>query len=301
MGFPHSYFARQSPFTDPGHMSHLLDGLPDDIPTLRRIASGLVVHYRADDPAALGIPEARIEEINTRYAEAMLRRIVELDDRPLTEERPKQNRLVGCCRDFTVLFLSMLRHKGIPARGRVGFASYFTPGWNVDHEVAEVWDADERRWRLIDAELDDRHVDPNDGFSFDALDLPRDRFLVAGEAWARCRSGEADPERFVVDPGLEIPQTRGWLQLRHNLVQDLAALNRAEMLLWDTWGMLNDDPITADEWDLLDSVAALTRQDDPPLGDVEALYVSEADLAVPDVVTSFSPIGERPVQVAISR
>jgi hypothetical protein len=45
------------------------------------------------------IPEDRLPEIDARFAEAMLTRIVQLDDRPLTEERPPERRLVGCCRD----------------------------------------------------------------------------------------------------------------------------------------------------------------------------------------------------------
>jgi transglutaminase-like putative cysteine protease len=53
---------------------------------------------------------------------------------------------VGCCRDFTVLFFALARHKGVPAREWVGFATYFAAGWAVDHEIAEVWDAAEHRW-----------------------------------------------------------------------------------------------------------------------------------------------------------
>jgi hypothetical protein len=295
-----AYYAAQSPITDPGPMVYLFDGLPTDVSSLRRIASGLVVHYRADDLKAIGIPDERVKEINTRYVEQMLRRIIELDDRPLTEERAKNKRLVGCCRDFTVLFLAMLRHHGVPARGRVGFASYFTPGWKVDHEVAEVWDGAEHCWRLIDAELADTHVDPTDDAKLDAMDLPRDRFMVGGTAWHACRSGQADPERFLVDPGLEIPETRGWLQLRHNLVQDLAALNKREMLLWDTWGLLEDDSSSASGQAFLDRVAEATRQDDPPFAVVQSLYMEEAGLRVPEVVTSFNLISGTPERVAVS-
>jgi hypothetical protein len=57
----------------------------------------------------------------------------------------------------------MARHHAIPARARVGFATYFVAGLHLDHEVAEVWDAREDRWRLIDAELGDDHVDQSDG------------------------------------------------------------------------------------------------------------------------------------------
>ncbi|MGH2616787.1 MAG: transglutaminase-like domain-containing protein [Thermomicrobiales bacterium] len=297
---PISYFAEQSAVTDPGEMASAFADLPADIPSLRRIARGLVIHYRADNPAAAGIPAARMDEINTRYAERMLRRLFALDDRPLTEERPPHKRLVGCCRDFTVLFLAMLRHLGIPARARVGFAPYFDPGWNVDHEVAEVWDATEQRCRLMDAELADRHVDKSDGAHLDALDLPRDRFLVAGDAWAVCRAGEADPEQFLVDPSLEIAETRSWAQLRHNLIQDLAALNKMEMLLWDEWGLLGNGNASASEQELLDRIADVTRGENPVLEDVQSLYTGEPALKVPAVITSISPLTGQPCQVKVS-
>lgn len=142
---PLTYYAEHSPFTDPGRQSGLLDDLPRDVAGLCRVVQGLVVHYRLGHLFDLEIPEERLPEIDTRYAESMLTRIVELQDSSLAEERPPEKRLVGCCRDFTVLFVTMARHLGIPARARVGFADYFVPDYNVDHEVAEVWDAGERR------------------------------------------------------------------------------------------------------------------------------------------------------------
>ncbi len=128
---------------------------------------------------------------------------------------------------FTVLFVAMARHLGIPVRARVGFADYFVSGFNVDHEVAEVWDAEERRWRLVDPEIEG----PPFGARFDPTDLPRNRFIVGGLAWRMCRHGRADPETFLVNPGLEIEDTRGWPYLLHNLVHDLSALIKMEMLL----------------------------------------------------------------------
>ena len=296
---PLSYYSQQSPVTDPGRMASLYEGLPTDLPSLRRIARGLVVHYRADDLQAIGIPEERAGEINTRYAERMLMRLGELDERPLTDERPAAKRLVGCCRDYTVLLLSMLRHQGVPARGRVGFGSYFIPGWRLDHEVAEVWDAEENRWRLVDAGIDAGRIDRNDGAALDVLDLPRDRMMVAGEAWHRCRSGEADPDRFVVDPDLDAPPTRSWAQLRHNLVQDLAALNKHEMLLWDDWGLLETHGSSDAELALLDRVADVTRRADPDFAAVRSLHSDEPGLRVPAMVTSFNPIAGAPQQVTV--
>lgn len=294
-----TYYATQSVVTDPGEMAGCFAGLPNDVAGLRRVARGLVIHYRGDDPLAHGIPEERLAEVDTRYAEPMLRRLMELDARPLSAERAPEKRLVGCCRDFTVLFLAMARHAGIPARARVGFATSFAPGLNVDHEVAEVWDAGERRWRLVDAELGDVHVDPTDGKALDPLDLPRDRFLVGGTAWHACRAGEADPARFLVDPGLDVPQTRGWPYLLHNLIHDLAALNKEEMLLWDAWGLMERDSLTPAKEDLLDRIAAVTRAIAPDFIAARALYADEPGPRVPPVVTSYSPLTGLPRQVRV--
>ena len=95
-------------------------------------------HYFADE-ALFGWrpPRARMAEIDTRHVAAMLSRLAALDPRPLTEARPPERRLVGCCRDFTVLRCALARHRGIPVRARVGFATYFTPGFHVDHEIVE--------------------------------------------------------------------------------------------------------------------------------------------------------------------
>jgi hypothetical protein len=293
-----AYYADQSGITDPGAMGHRVAGLPRDLAGLQRVARALVIHYRADDPSSHGISEERFTEIDSRYADTMLARLAELDDRPLAELREPKERLVGCCRDFTVLFLTMARALGIPARARVGFATYFVPNFNIDHEVAEVWDADERCWRLIDPELWDDHIDPNDGARVDPLDVPRDRFLVGGTAWQLCRSGQADPETFVVAPELDVPITRSWPYLCHNLVHDLAALNKVEMILWDTWGLMEGELSEAD-YALLDRVADTTAGADPELSELRRLYGDEPGLQVPGTVTSYWPLTGEPRAVAL--
>lgn len=284
------WYSSQSPITDPGGHAALLEDVPSGVDELRRTAHGLVIHYRVDQPLEQGIPAGRLREIDSRYAETMLFRLAELQGGSLRLPRDLERRLVGCCRDFTVLFLMMARHRGIPCRARVGFARYFVPKLGLDHEVAEVWDSSERRWRLIDAELSDEHVDPTDGAVIDPLDVPRDRFLVAGQAFGLCRTGEADPQTFMVDPGLDLETTRGWPYLQHNLVHDLAALTKIELLLWDAWG-LADQPASARDLDLLDRLAKLTSSPDPALGELRELAAADPRLPVPRTVTSYDPLG----------
>ncbi|MCA2211786.1 transglutaminase-like domain-containing protein [Wangella sp. NEAU-J3] len=43
------------------------------------------------------------------------------------------------CRHFAVLACALLRHRGIPARARCGFATYFQPGKGLDHTSGDGW------------------------------------------------------------------------------------------------------------------------------------------------------------------
>ena len=273
----------QSLVTEPGPAAAAIDRLPPDLGTLRAASQQLVFHYWADgDWAENGIAPERISEIDTRYAAAMFARLGELADLPLTAARQPRQRLVGCCRDFTVLFVSMARHKGIPSRARVGFAGYLIDGRLIDHEIAEVWDGSAERWRLVEPEIDDDHTDPADGASIDALDVRADRFLTAPRAWQLARSGAIDPERFITPPDLEI-----WAWLRHNLVHDLAALNKTEMLLHEVWGVDSRTPPAPGQLAVLDELATLTGQPSPPLAGLRSAYRLPG-FVIPDTVTSYS-------------
>ena len=293
------WYASHSAVTSPAGLSPLLGGLPATVAGLRQVAHRLVIHYRDDHPLEAGVPEERLAEIDSRYAERMLARLTELQDGSLLDVRPPTQRLVGCCRDFTVLFLTMAREGRIPARGRVGFARYFDANLGLAHEVAEVWDREEERWRLIDAELAEDHVDPTDGRRIDPLDVPRDRFLVAGKAWQLCRAGEADPETFMVDPGLDVEATRSWSYLQHNLIHDLAALNKLEMLLWDAWGLADQHSEDPRDLDLLDRIAQVTAGPDPTVADLRELYAADSRLSVPATITSYDPLGGPPREVRL--
>jgi hypothetical protein len=217
---------------------------------------------------------------NVRPVAEMLSRIVALDGRPLTEAREPARRLPCVCRHFATMLSAILREQGLPARARCGFGGYFVPGRFEDHWVTEYWNEAERRWILVDAQLD---AAQRKAFKIeiDPLDIPRDRFIIAGDAWRKCRAGQADPNRF----GLSILNEQGLWWVAQNLVRDLAALNRIEMQPWDVWGIMPepDHVITDDEVRLLDRVAEVTMGGDGALADVVAIYRDER-LRIPQVV-----------------
>lgn len=285
----------QSAVTQVGSFGAAVDAVPSDVRGLRQVSQQLVTHYMGfDDEPITG---ERLEEADLRYVDAMLARLLQLGEPRLARDRPVSERIAGCCRDFTVLFVAMARHKGIPARARVGFANYFQPGWYLDHVIAEVWDAPRQRWRLVEPEIADSFVPAGD--PFDPLDVPRDRFVTGPRAWLAARSGQLEVGRFAVDPSLDIPYTRGWLSLRHHVVQDLAALNKAEMLVWDQWGILNeDDPLQ--HADMLDSLAHAIAEPDCPVATLSS-WAQQEGIAVPRIVTSYSPSYPDPLHVDVSR
>ena len=104
----------------------------------------------------------------------------------------------------------------------------------------------------------------------------------------------------MVDPGLDVEDTRGWPYLRHNLVHDLAALNKLEMILWDGWGLIQQEGVSGTDLALLDEVAELTRTPDDAGSDaLRRVYEDDARLRVPSEVTSYSPASEGPIRVAL--
>jgi hypothetical protein len=283
-----SSFALHSRFSDPGSLAPWLADVEPDIGRLHAIASGLVFHYWANgDIVVHGFAPERVGEISLRYADTIFARLRELNPAPLSQSRKPTERMVGCCRDFTLLLVALARQHGIPARTRVGFATYLIPGWALDHVVAELWDGS--RWRLVEPTLAE-HDD------IDLLDVPRDRFLVAADAWAACRSGDLDPEQCVIAPDLTPPHLRGWPHLAHNLVHDLATLNKHEMLTWDRWGALADRDRRTLDRTRLDALAESLRS-----GDDERIAAdfTDPDFRVPDVITSMTPPELQPEMVTL--
>lgn len=262
--------------TGMGGYAPLAEHLPADLASLVRIVQGLLLHQHWAGAYGEALTEARLQEPHLRGTEPMLHRIFQLDDRPLAASRPLATRLVAVCRHFSVLLAAMLRAKGVSARARCGFATYFERGLFIDHWVCEHWDARSGRWVLIDAQLDELQRDRLQ-LDFDPLDVPRDRFVIAGDAWADCRAGRADPARFGI---LDL---FGWWFVAGNVLRDAAALNNMEMLPWDFWGAMPrpDEPIDAGGRELLDRLARLAQAPDAGFAELRRTYEDDDRVRVP--------------------
>jgi hypothetical protein len=259
-----SFYCHQSEITSPGECQDLYRDLPADVGELCQIVQNLLVHqFWILDGDNYGVTpeslkaEGRVpnDEINLRSVEEILAFAQGLEPQPLTKPRGVEKRVVGNCRDYSVLLVSMLRHQGIPARVRSGVARYFYPDdvQLEDHFIGEFWNAADERWQRVDAQIDDlqRRVLR---MTLDVTDLPAGQFLGAGESFGELTAGRVTKEK------IGIFDFRGWPYVHYKLVSDLACVCGDEILAWEGWGIcdrIGNGSLTASDRALLERIAEL--------------------------------------------
>lgn len=295
---PRSFLA-QGPFTAPRDLAGRLQRLAargrGDPAALAEVVRSVVVHvfWRG----AYGAPEdpARAQrETNLRDVRSMLARIGELQasvgrDPDDVSPLPPEARLIGNCRDHSVLYAALLRTAGVPARARCGFARYFEKGKWIDHWVVERWEAAAGRWIITDAQLDALMREKLQ-LAFDPMDMPDGEFRCGGEAWLACRAGD--------DPGLYgIFEWNGWDFVKGNLVRDASALAGRELAPWDCWGLILQAREGMDEAALarVDEIARATPMRVRMSRTAAERLAGQPGLALPDRVQAY--VGPKPVDV----
>jgi hypothetical protein len=275
--------------------------LTDDVDAIYRVVQGILVHDNWLHHYGISLTPEQVYDQKSWSMEALLNRAVKLDKRSLAIARSPEKRVIGCCREFATLFCAILRHKGIPARSRCGFATYLAPsGHYEDHWICEYWDGDEERWIRVDPQIDPFQQSLISA-DFSPLGVPDSRFLTAGQAWQMCRKHEADPERFGIacDPRqFGLKTLYGLWFVRGNLLRDFAALNKVETvpfllrlakgLTWDEWHLVSakDEELSEGEFDLLDKVAELTLDPDSAFQEIRRRYDSHQELQPSKVILS---------------
>lgn len=241
-----NYYKVQSEISDPRKFTKFYDDLPDSISELCEIVQNVFSHifWIQKDSNYEFTPKDIVEkgrnpnkELNLRTIEEKLELYFSINDTPLTKSREKIDRVVGNCRDFSLMLVSMLRHKGIPARVRSGAARYFYPlelERYEDHYICEYWNEEDNRWVMVDPQLDDlqRKVLK---INFDPTDIPYELFLDAGRTWKVFREEEINPVNFGIGD-----DWRGEIFVLNKLIMELASLNKTEVLAWESWGICHD-------------------------------------------------------------
>lgn len=240
-----NYYRSHGALTEPGRFPTPLAAFTD-LPGLCAFIQGVVIH--SDWAAAYGV-SADLSRETLPVAQRMA--MVEAAG---SRDLPPERRTPGTCRDFALMICSALRERGVPARVRCGFATYFAANPFEDHWVCEHWREDESRWVLTDAQLDPLQR-AQLRVAFDPTDLPARTFLNAGEAWTAWRSGEADATAFGHG------EARGAWFLRVNLMRDLFALRKQETSDWDLWRAIPEQAKALDDTAVAegDRIAETTR------------------------------------------
>lgn len=273
--------------TDPGRHAAAVAALPDDLDALVAVVQGLLVHpFLAE--SLYGVAVTDDEAVHERRVEGILDRVLARDPAPLDVARPPVRRVPGNCRQISVLLTALLRAHGRPARARCGFGDYFLTDAFEDHWACERWDDDAGRWTLVDAQLDAVQRDLF-GIGFPITDVPRDRFVVAGDAWAAYRDGRVDPQRY----GLSARADGGPGWIAGNLIRDAASLAGHEMLPWDGWGAMLAPG--SEHHAFLDRLAVLTADPDAHGDELARLAAEDDRLRVPRRVLDLLRGGDGPV------
>ena len=258
-----SYFATQSAFTDLGKYSEQYAAVPADVTAICSVVQGLFL--KQEERYKYPIVNERLLATHARQVSAVLDWVTKLKKGSnVVDAREIPDRFLASSSDYANLFVAICREKGIAARKRVGFAN----GTSCDY--AEYWDGS--AWKQIDpsGEIEGEIV-------------------PAAKAWTACRAGEMDAAQFVADAQ---NKQLGWDALRTNLILDLAAMNKVELLNWDRYGWLlrpfedfSDRALAT-----MDAAAEALLKADEDFDAVLAVYAAEEGLQVPRVIKCDTPL-----------
>jgi hypothetical protein len=191
-------------FTYPGLYEEYLKSLPNDVRELGELLRKNFLHRTTLDAGNVGtnadlkygdmtkMPWWRqAEDDNLATTAAMLAEFFRRDQQGITKGRKVEDKLVLTCRYVAILMAATLKAKGIPARVRSGFASYFEgtkDAW--DHWITQYWKESENRWVTIDVDGSWHRT------GFDMYDMPDGKFDYSADAWLDVRQGKKEGSHF---------------------------------------------------------------------------------------------------------
>jgi excinuclease ABC subunit A len=269
------FFQQQSKITNPGKFGYLYDDLPNEIDQIVEILQGLMVHggwIKSYDKNL--IADTLKFGFFMRKSEDILQSINSIDTNSLTIKRPLEERLIVNCRTFAVMLCSILRDKKIPARVRAGYATYFNDYYE-NHWICEYWDRESDSWIKVDAQLDSLQKNILE-IQFNTLNIPEGFFLSAGEAWKLCRQDKIDSDKIGVTGKGEFYHL-GYKMLIQQVLGDFRALNKFELLPWDTnpfWDKEFEE-LTRNDLVFIDSIANIITYENIDIELIENIYKND--------------------------
>jgi len=272
------YYLKHDRMTNIQEMKSMVQDLPRDIPSIVKVVQNCLIHQHWANQYGIEVNENNIFEVNICEVENKLKRLNQKRITNINDLITLDNKLIGICRDFTVLITSLCRELNIPARSRCGFADYFEDGKYIDHWVCEIWNENEKRWIMVDAQLDKYQSNMLE-ITFNPLDIKDQHFITADQAWLMCRDNQFDPNIFGIF------KWWGYDYLRCNLILDANSLVGMAMQPWDFWDGYKSLPIeewTEDDYREMDKLARLISKIDQDYSKLIEFVESNDKIKVPD-------------------
>jgi len=273
---PHAFYQSHSQISHPGIYSEQYKDLPSDIPGLVKLIQGFLIHIYHAEAQGVSLYRKRTNEVLIRTIPEKLKRLFEMDERPILLAREPKNKLVGNCRDFALFLCSFLRHQQVPARVRCGFADYLVPGKLEPHWICEHWHEPINKWVQVDAQLDNYQLQLLK-IDFNPFDLPENRFVIPGKIWLS-KNSKTDKA--------QIPKPMQLLTFglsKNSLVRDFLALNKIEVLPQDNFQLMNKKIAQLNSTDktLLIKLAKISTGSDRDFLMMRAAYITHSQDLLP--------------------
>jgi len=241
-------------FTNPGLYKSYLETLPHEVKELGELLRKNFIHRSTLHAGNVGtnadmkygdmkeMPWWRQAEddILTTTA-AMMAEFFRRDEKGLTPERKVENKLVLTCRYVAILMASILKTKGIPARVRSGFASYFEnteDSW--DHWITQYWNKSENRWITVDVDGSWHRT------GFDMYDIPDGKFDFSAQTWLGVRKKEMEENHFRNAGGFDGQVAIAWALFYdfHCLMNsEILYLHHPELTMYGNFPKLSEDEL----------------------------------------------------------
>ncbi len=256
------FYKQYSSFTDPGEYEYLFKNLPDSLPELCRLIKSQFIHPFSELPQYRDqIPKERWDEWMATYptVQSILKGLLSYDSRGFVYDRDPHNRLVLGCRGKAIILASVLKYRGIPARVRAGHAKYIESGYHVSHAICEVWNVKEKRWMLVDPDMN-------------MIDFNREQFDFSNEVWLKMQKGDINPNLYIAPP-----EITGLVSILGKISLDLSSLLGTEFTLLQHAPMLDyclrNNNLTTGQIDILNKICKLMNTlDAKNLSELQGIY-----------------------------
>lgn len=283
------FYLQTSTYTYLGPYTEFVQKLPDDLEKLCTLQRMQTIHakeffddknIRKDKNNANGdmtkIPVDRMNNEEDIFQTAinifaeLLRR-----NSKYTVNRKAKDKINLVCRGYALMLASTLKAKFIPARVRVGFAKYHEKNIYDDQWNVEYYDLEQKRWIMVDV----TSLGSENKVKDNALDIPKNQFITAAEAWKNIRNNKFNEKEKIVDTGGYEGIKAAWLQLMNDFS---CLMNNERSFLFqpsymyeckDNYYYIRD--FTDKELIELDELADLMLENDNNLDKLYKLYNSE--------------------------